>query len=375
MPRQDVSFIRHFADLPDPRLDRTKRHPLIDVLAITLCATVAGADSFEQVAKFGVKRVEWLKTFLALPNGIPSHDTFNRVLSLIDPARFAACVASWMAAVCQATGLRHVAIDGKSCRCAPQDTATGTLHLVSAWAVDNGVILGQQAVEGGSNEIAAIPELLRVLDLKGTLVTIDAAGCQKEIAARIVEQGGDYLLAVKGNQPTLHAAAVAAFDALLEAEYEGIRHSTHGSEQEGHGREEGRYVTVIPDPEGIPEGWPGVRAVVLVCRERKEGEGARSCTMHYYITSLKAGARELGRLIRGHWGIENGLHWVLDTAFGEDDDKTREGHAGANLGLIRRVALSLLKQDPGKGSINTKRYDAALDQTYLSNVLRGFPQN
>jgi predicted transposase YbfD/YdcC len=374
MPLQDVSFTRHFADLAD-RLDRRKKHSLIDVLAITLCAVVAGADSFPQVAEFGLKRIEWLKAFLALPNGIPSHDTFNRVLSLVDPARLAACVASWMAAVCDATGLRHAAVDGKSCRSAPADTATGTLHLVSAWAVGSGVILGQRAVEDGSNEIAAIPELLRVLDLKGTLVTIDAAGCQKAVAAQIVEGGGDYLLAVKANQPTLHAAVVAAFDALAEAEFEGIRHSGHSSTEEGHGREEGRYVTVIPGPEGIPEGWPDVKAIVLVCRERKEGEGRRSCTAHYYITSLKAGAKALGRLIRGHWGIENGLHWVLDTAFGEDDNKTREGHAGANLGLIRRVALSLLKQDPGKGSIRTKRYAATIDQTYLANVLRGFPKN
>jgi predicted transposase YbfD/YdcC len=375
MPRQDVSFIRHFADLPDPRLDRRKLHPLIDILAITLCATVAGADSFEQVARFGAKRVGWLKTFLALPNGVPSHDTFGRVLSLIDPARFAACCASWMAAVCEATGLRPVAVDGKSCRSAPAGTFSGRLHLVSAWAVENGVILGQQAVEGGSHEIAAIPELLRVLDLEGALVTIDAAGCQKEIAAQIVEQGGDYLLAVKGNQPSLREAVAAAFGALAEAEFEGIRHSTHASEEGGHGRHEERYVTVIPSPEGLPEGWRGVKAAVLVCRERQEGEGKRSCTVHYYITSLKAGAKTLGRLIRGHWGVENGLHWVLDTAFGEDGNKTREGHAGANLGLIRRVALSLLKQDPGKGSINTKRYDAALDTNYLSNVLRGFSKN
>jgi predicted transposase YbfD/YdcC len=375
MPRQEVSFITHFADLSDPRLDRTKKHSLIDILAVALCATIAGADSFEQIAKFGVKRIEWLKTFLALPNGVPSHDTFGRVLSLIDPARFASCVASWMASACAATGLRHVAVDGKSCRSAPQDTATGTLHLVSAWAVGNGVILGQQAVEDGSNEIAAIPELLRVLDLDGALVSIDAAGCQKAIAAQIIEQGGDYLLAVKMNQPTLHAAVEAAFDALAEAEFEGIKHSGHSSAQAGHGRQEARYVTAIPDPEDIPEGWPGVKAAVMVCRERKEGESERSFTEHYYITSLKAGAKTLGRLVRGHWGIENGLHWVLDTAFGEDGNRTREGHAGANLGLIRRVAVSLLKQDPGKGSINTKRYDAALDTSYLSNVLRGFPQN
>lgn len=374
MPRQDVSFTTHFADLPDPRLDRTKKHSLIDILAITLCATVAGADSFEQVARFAARRVEWLKSFLALPNGIPSHDTFGRVLSLVDPARFAACCASWMEAVCQAAGLRHVAVDGKSCRSAPQDTATGTLHLVSAWAVDNGVILGQQAVEDGSHEIAAIPDLLRVLDLQGALVTIDAAGCQKEIARQIVEQGGDYLLAVKGNQPSLRKAVEAAFDALAEAEFEGIRHSCHASREKGHGRSEGRYVTVLPDPEGIPEEWPGVKAAVLVHRERRVGEGKLAFMEHYYITSLKAGAKQLGRLVRGHWGIENGLHWTLDTAFGEDGNRTREGHAGANLGLIRRVALSLLKQDPGKGSINTKRYDAALDTGYLTRVLAGFPQ-
>jgi len=369
-----LSFAEHFAGLPDPRVDRTKKHPLIDVLAIALCATVAGADSFEEVERFGRAKEEWLRRFLELPNGIPSHDTFNRVFGALDPRKFAECAARWLAAVCEATGLRHVAIDGKAVRAAPRDTFSGRLHLVSAWACENRLVLGQQEVADGSHEIAAIPELLRVLELKGALVTIDAAGCQRGIARQVVEQGGDYLLAVKGNQPALHAAVKRVFERLAEADFEGAEHDTHALEEDGHGRHEERYVTVVRDPEGLPPEWPDVRAVVLVCREREAG-GQRASTAHYYICSRRAKARQAGRWVRGHWQIENGLHWVLDVAFGEDGNRTRSGHAGANLGLVRRVALSLLRQGPARGSVKAKRLSAALDEGYLLKVLQGFPGN
>jgi predicted transposase YbfD/YdcC len=368
----DVSIARLFADLPDPRVNRTRRHRLDDILAIALCAVICGADSFEEIERFGDAREDWLKRFLALPNGIPSHDTFNRVLAALDRKAFAACFGRWMAGLCEATGLRPVAVDGKAVRSAPADTFSGCLHLVSAWAVENGVILGQEAVADGSHEIAAIPELLRVLDLTGALVTIDAAGCQKEIAAQIRERGGDYLLAVKGNQPTLQRAVHAAFDRAGEAEFAGC--DVSASVEDGHGRHEERYVTVIRDPEGLPAEWAGVGAVVMVGREREVG-GKNTSTAHFYLTSLRATAAELAGYIRGHWGVENGLHWCLDVAFREDANRTRDTNAGANLGVVRRVAASLLKQDPDKGSIKAKRLNAALDSKYLERVLQGFKAN
>jgi predicted transposase YbfD/YdcC len=374
MPAATPAFAEHFAGLPDPRVDRTKKHELLDIVAITICATIAGADSWEEVERFGRAKEAWLRRFLALPNGVPSHDTFNRVFAALDPARFGECAAAWLAAVCQATGLRHVAVDGKAVRGARRDTFSGRLHLVSAWACENRLVLGQQAVADGSHEIAAIPELLRVLDLQGALVTIDAAGCQVGIARQVTDQGGDYLLAVKGNQPGLRQACERALFAAIEADFAGTRHDACAAAEAGHGRREERYVTVIYDPPGLPEAWAGVRALVAVARERAVG-GEASGELALYVSSYAGTARELGALARGHWGVENGLHWVLDVAFREDTNKTRSGNAGANLGLVRRLALSLLRQDPGRGSVKAKRLGAALDEAYLLQVLHGFTEN
>jgi predicted transposase YbfD/YdcC len=372
MPKSEVTFTRYFADLPDPRVNRTKKHRLDDILAVTLCAVISGADSFEEIERFGEARVDWLKGFLALPNGIPSHDTFNRVLAALDRARFAECFGRWMADLCEATGLKPVAVDGKAVRSAPGDTFSGCLHLVTAWATENGVALGQVAVEDGSHEIAAVPELLRVLDLNGALVTLDAAGCQKETLKQIREQGGDYLVAVKGNQPALQKAVHAALDRACDGEFAGCDMAS--SVEDGHGRHEERYVTVIADPAGLPPGWKGVAAVVVVGRER-EVRGKNASTAHFYLTSLRVPAEELAGYVRGHWGIENGLHWCLDVAFREDANRTRDTNAGANLGVVRRVAASLLKQDKNRGSIKAKRLSAALDTKYLEQVLRGFKAN
>src|SRR5579885_2257264 len=359
MPQQDVSIARYFAGLTDPRIDRTKKHSLTDILVIALCAVVCGADSWEEVEAFGEAKEDLLRGFLRLPNGIPSHDTFSRVFARLDPGAFGECVADWM-------------VSGRDA--APGNTFSGCLHLVSGWAAENRLILGQQAVADGSHEIAAIPELLRVLELKGALVTIDAAGCQKGIAKQVRDSGGDYLLAVKGNQPALHEAVRAVFDRACEADFAGVNHDGSEAVEDGHGRHEERYVTVIYDPQGLPPEWPGVAAVVLVGRER-EVKGANTSTAHYYVTSLRGTAAELGRLIRRHWAVENELHWCLDVAFREDGNKTAAGHAGANLGLVRRVAASLLKQDPGKGSIKAKRLRAALDEHYLTQVLHGFTED
>jgi predicted transposase YbfD/YdcC len=367
-----ISFARYFAELPDPRVNRTKKHRLDDLLVITLCAVICGADSFEEIERFGEARHDWLKRFLALPNGIPSHDTFNRVLAALDRDQFSACFARWMTDLCEATGLRTIALDGKAFRSAPGVTFSGCLHLVNAWAVENHLFLGSVAVADGSHEITAMPELLKVLDLKGALVTIDAAGCQTGIIEHIRGAGGDYLVAVKGNQPALQRAVHAAFDRACEADFAGCRMAA--GVEDGHGRHEERYVTVIPKPEGLPDGWADVRAVVVVGRER-EVKGRNTSTHHFYITSLRAGARKLAAVARGHWGVENGLHWCLDVSFGEDANRTRDTNAGANLGVVRRVAASLLKQDTGKGSIKAKRLNAGWDNEYLLRVLQGCKAN
>jgi predicted transposase YbfD/YdcC len=369
LSRPKIALVDAFCDLPDPRVDRTKKHRLSDILLIAICAVIAGADSFEEIERFGAAKHDWLKRFLELPHGIPSHDTFNRVLAALDRAAFAACFSRWAAGLCSAGGLRPVAIDGKAVRGAAGNTFSGCLHLVTAWAGESRLVLGQEAVADRSNEIAAIPELLKVLELKGALVTIDAAGCQVEIARAIRAKKGHYLLAVKDNQPALAAAVEAAIDAACEADFAGARWDYHETAEDGHGRHEVRRVTVVCDPPGLPGGWPDVAAVVRVDRERQVG-GKNVGSTHHYITSYAGRAKALGRYVRGHWGIENGLHWVLDVAFREDANRTRDTNAGANLGVVRRLAASLLKQMPERGSVHAKRLNAALDDEYLLRVLQ-----
>jgi predicted transposase YbfD/YdcC len=277
-----------------------------------------------------------------------------------------------MAAACDGTGLIPIAIDGKSARRAKRTNATGCLCVVSAWATANRVTLGQVVVPDGTSEIGVIPDLLRTLDLAGAIVTIDAAGCQIENAATIRDQGGHYLLAVKGNQPILYAAVRAVFEEACAAEFAGVVCDRHESIGAGHGRAEERYTTVIYDPAGLPADWADVAAVVLVARER-EVRGVNTTTAHYYLTSHPGTAAEIADLGRGHWGIENGLHWVLDVAFREDESRTRDLNAGANLAVLRRVAVSLLKRVQTKGSIHTRRLMAAWDDEFLLQVLQGIP--
>ena len=274
-----------FDDLIDPRRDtRNKLHHLTDILVIATCAVLAGADSWEAIAEYGRTKQDFFRLYLPLTNGIPSPDTFERVFAKLDPVAFSRAFGRWMAASCQATGLIPVALDGKSARAAKRNTATGCLHVVTAWAAENRLTLGTASVADGSNEIAAIPELLRTLDLAGAIVTIDAAGCQHENARIIREREGHYLLAVKDNQPTLRAAVEAEFDRACEADFQGSRSDGHEQVEDGHGRHEERYVTVIYDPTGLPGGWPDAKAVVMVDRVREVGE-ERTSTSHYYLTS------------------------------------------------------------------------------------------
>lgn len=361
-----------FADLPDPRRETgNKLHLLSDILVLATCAVIGGAESWDGIAVFGRAKEPFFRRFLKLANGIPSPDTFERVFAKLDPTAFATAFGKWLTAAMETTGLVPIAIDGKPVRGSKKATATGCLHLVSAWATEARLTLGQVSVPEGSNEIAVVPELLAMLELKGAVVTLDAAGCQKAIARQIRDQKGDYLLAVKGNQPALHAAVERVFAAACEADFEGVTHAGHSSDDAGHGRAEERYVTVISDPRGLPSGWPDVAAVVQVNRTRDVG-GKRTQTTHYYLTSRRGTAGEMAGLIRGHWGIES-MHWVLDVVYGEDDSRTRVGHAGANLAMIRKVAVSLTRRAPGKQSGVTKRLKAGWDDGYMLQVLQGIP--
>jgi predicted transposase YbfD/YdcC len=360
-----------FADLPDPRREtKNTRHLLTDILTVATCAVLGGADSWDAIAEYGTTKETFFRRFLPLLNGIPSADTFARVFAKLNPGAFSQAFGRWMAAACAATGLVPVAIDGKSARRAKRNTATGCLTVVSAWATENRLTLGQVAVPDGSNEIGAIPELLRALDLAGALVTLDAAGCQVENARVIRDQGGHYLLAVKGNQPALLDAVEGAFAAACAADFVGVGADWAEAVEDGHGRHEERYVTVLPAPAGVAADWPGAVAVVQVNRER-EVAGENTSTTHYYVTSYAGTAAEMAGWVRGHWGIENGLHWVLDVVFREDDSRVRAGHAGANLALLRRVATALLKRAPGKGTTPTKRLKAGWDDDYMLKVLQG----
>ncbi len=365
-PALDIAY--YFRDLPDPRHPAFRDHHLLgDILVIALCAMLSGADSWDDIAEFGHTKEPWLRSLgLPLPNGIPAHDTFNRVFATLNPDAFQNCFTPWINAVCAALGFCHVPIDGKTARGTRGPDGT-CLHLVSAWASAYRLSLAQVAVADKSNEITAIPRLLRLLELRGALVTIDAIGCQKEIARQIVTAGGDYLLAVKDNQPTLHADVVACFAGGAP----GVRRDVLRTEEVGHGRREEREYTVLYAPGGLSTEaeWEGLRSVVRVVRRRQEGCKEPSTEVAYYISSSLHSAAVLGSCIRDHWGIENGQHWVLDVVFGEDGCRTRQGHAAENLAWLRKMVLSLLRQDKSKGSAPNKRLRAALSDDYRRQLL------
>jgi predicted transposase YbfD/YdcC len=375
-----TSISEHFEALTDPRRDHLKEHALLDIVAITLCAVICGADGWVDVATFGRVKKAWLRTFLALSGGIPSHDTFGRVFALLDPDEFRRCFLSWARAVVGPPGEQVVAIDGKTLR-RSHDRRDGkdALHLVSAWATANGLVLGQVATDAKSNEITAIPVLLKLLALEGATVTIDAMGCQTAIAAQIVEQGADYVLALKDNHEKLHDrvrrafadADAAAGTTLPLADL--VPHTTH---DKGHGRIEQRRCLAIGDPDYLAfidpdRAWPRLKSVVLIESTRRSGTTVSTEARHY-LSSLPADAKPLSAAIRSHWGIENRLHWVLDVAFREDDCRVRVGHAPENLAIVRHFALNLLRREPSRrASVATKRLCAALDDSYLRSVLNG----
>jgi predicted transposase YbfD/YdcC len=365
----------HFRGLTDPR-HREPVYPLINIVTIALCAVICGADDFVAIARWARLKREWLATFLDLSAGIPSHDRFNAVLAALKPGEFEKCLLSFVTALHDITDGQIVAIDGKTLR-RSYDTASGkaAIHMVSAWATANQITLGQVIVDAKSNEITAIPKLLHMLELSGCLVTIDAMGCQTEIAQAIVDGGADYVLAVKDNQPTLHEAIQAFFVDHLEDDFARVKVSRHQTHETTHGRVTTRdyYVCDVPDDLPGRQRWAKLKKIGIAFNETRRGDSDRlSHEVRCYILSKKLTARQFAAAVRGHWGIENRLHWQLDVTFGEDQCRVRKGHGDANLSTLRRTALSLLKNNHGeKLGVKNKRLAAAWNEEYLAQVLFG----
>ncbi len=374
MTASSGSLLERFRTIDDPRIKRTRRHNLLDILAIAVCATICGAEGFTDYADYGRAKREWLSTFLELPNGIPSHDTFRRVFGMLNPKTFEACFLAWTAEIATSLTGQHIAIDGKTVR-GSLDRRSGTpaLHVVSAWAAEQRLVLAQSssgdAASGHGNEHEQIPALLEMLVLKGAIVTIDAAGAYVPIVEAITDGGGEYVIAVKQNQPTLHAEAVAAIAAMRAGEYPGVAQGSDQEVDKGHGRIEIRRCFVIESATARSDEWPKLRSFVLVESERHIGEKI-TVEQRYYLSSLAAEPQVINRLIRAHWGIENSLHWVLDVVMGEDANRTRIDRAPKNLALLRKCVLNLLRREPSsKRGIKGKQKNAAWDDAYLLKIL------
>jgi predicted transposase YbfD/YdcC len=371
--RTAVSIQRHFTKLQDPRMRRRRRHELLDIIVMAICAVIADCDNWQDIGVFVSKRQDWFQRFLTLPNGVPSHDTFARVFGRLDPAAFGACFQSWVRAVSTALGVAHIAIDGKTLRRSHDHAAgLGPLHLVSAWATKQHLTLGQVAVDSKSNEITAIPKLLELLDLHGALVTIDAMGCQKEIAAKIVAGNGDYVLTVKENQEHLLEDIQATVEQALDGTLKTGRVQQHTTKERGHGREEVRSYVVIDQVTGIRDRplWPKL-AIVGMCYSERTVAGKTSTEVRYFIGSRRMSAQRYGEVLRNHWRVENCLHWQLDMTFDEDGSRIQERNAAENFAWLRRIALSLLKQHPSELSVRSKRKVAAMDPDFLEKVAWG----
>jgi len=368
----DCSLTKHFGQLADPRDSTKARHKLLDMIAISVAAVICGADDWVSIAAFARAKEGWLRKFLELPNGIPAHDTFGRVFSLLAPEAFEQCFRDWVSAVRQAVPEEVVAIDGKSVRRSHNRGAgLGPLHVVSAWATENRLVLGQVATEAKSNEITAIPRLLELLVLEGCIVTIDAMGCHTKIAEQIIAAGGDYVLALKGNQGTLAEEVEEAFIDADARDYAGLDAQVIETSARNHGRVETRRYRTLGNLEGVPRSalWKGLNMIGMV-ESQREVDGKTSTEYRFYIGSIGSDAARFARAVRGHWGIENDLHWSLDVAFREDESRLRDPQARENFAVLRHMALSRLKNDKReKMGIKNKRLKAGWDEKYLSHLL------
>jgi predicted transposase YbfD/YdcC len=376
-----LSLIEHFKDLNDPRVDRTKEHELIDILAIAVCCLLCEGDTFNDMEDFGNAKQDWFKTFLKLPNGIPSHDTFNRVFSALDPKGFLECFLQWTQSLRQAVAQEIVALDGKALRRALNKNESPK-YVVSAWAESNNLVLGQLKVNEKSNEITAVPQLLRALELAGCIVTLDAMGCQKKIAKEIIEADADYVLALKGNQEKVHEEVKSFLDStLLEKQRarpkgalvpkEVLSLQQFQTVEKDHGRLEIRTYYQSDSLDWFAERakWEGLRSVGMV-ESQRELDGKVTIERRYYLCSLKAEVETFARAVRGHWGVENKLHWAMDVSFREDQSRARQGYAAENLATLRRLALNLLKREKTKKrGIRGKMLNASWDHSYLLRLL------
>jgi predicted transposase YbfD/YdcC len=376
-----LSLIEHFKDLADPRIDRTKEHDLIDVLIIAVCCLLCAGESFNDMEDFGKAKEEWFKGFLKLRHGIPSHDTFNRVFQALDPKQFLECFLRWTQSLREAIPQEVVALDGKALRRAMNKSQTPR-YIVSAWAESNGLVLGQLKVDEKSNEITAVPELLRVLELAGCIVTVDAMGCQKKIAKEIIEADADYVLALKGNQEKVHQEVKSFLDASLEQQKqqrpkgalvpkEAAALKSCETVEKDHGRIETRryYQSDYLDWFADKDKWEGLRSVGMV-ESIRQIDGKSTLERRYYLSSLPVEVETFGRAVRGHWGVENKLHWVMDVCFREDQSRARQGYAAENLATLRRLALNLLKREKTKKrGIRGKQLNASWDHPYLLRLL------
>jgi predicted transposase YbfD/YdcC len=374
-PGGPASLLACFGDLPDPRVNRTREHLLIDVVTIGFCAILAGGEGFNDMEEFGTSKEAWFRTFLKLPNGIPRHDTFNRVFQALDPEAFLGCFLRWTEGLRSVIAAEVVAVDGKALRRASDKGKGAALpYIVSAWAAENGIVLGQVKVDEKSNEITAVPELLRALELKGCIVTVDAMGCQKKIARQIAEAEADYVLALKGNHELVHDEVKRYMDDLIERRrlapesVPGL--GFHETVEKDHGRIETRRFWQSCDLAWFADRgeWEGLRSFGAVESVRDIG-GAVSVERRYHLLSLGADVRAYAKASRQHWGVENNVHWLLDVAFKEDQSRAREGHAAQNLATLRRLALNALKREPGRRSLRLKIKKAGWDNDYLLKVL------
>lgn len=364
-----ASIKTHFRKLKDPRVIGRSRHLLIDIITMAICGVIANCDDWHDIQLFAQQRESWFKRFLRLPHGIPSHHTFERVFARLDARSFSRSCVEWLRAASDLVGLNHIAIDGKTLRGSASATLR-PLHVVSAWATQAHVSLGQVAVDGKSNEITAIPQLLELLDLQGALVTIDAIGCQKAIAKKITAKGGDYVLVVKANQERLRTDIQQTVNQALDGQLAPHQVAMITTREEGHGRHETRTYTVITNLAGIRDraAWAEMKAVGLCCRARLI-DGKETLEAHYFIGSRRMGARRYAEALRGHWGIENNLHWQLDVSFGEDASRIEDRNTAENFGVLRKLVLGLLKRNPEQMSIARKRKKAALNPDFLAETL------
>lgn len=374
MHEKPPTILEHFAELTDPRVLLKTRHKLIDIVVITICAVICGSDDWTEIVTFAKAKRKWFGSFLELPNGIPSHDTFGRVFSLLSPEEFQRCFLNWIQSVFCVTDGQVVAIDGKKLRHSyDRGNNKSAIHMVSAWASENGLTLGQVKTEEKSNEITAIPKLLELLEIKGCIVTIDAMGCQKKIAAKIVDEGADYVLALKGNQGTLSEDIELFFTDALENEFKDIVFDFHETVDGGHGRVEVRRYWSVSDIDWLDQkkDWKRLTTIAMVESERHIAEKI-SVERRFYIASINNDAELLAKAIREHWGIENKVHWVLDVAFREDDSRIRKGYSSENLAVVRHIGLNLLRNEKSrKIGIKAKRKLAGWDEDYLLKVIGG----